>query len=420
MKKIVFFADAIGAAFNCIAIAQECLKYDFHAIFIADYSFSGFFSKYGFEECLVNLHNSNIHNNPAHQWIHHVNSHLSEKLSPFDQIESYIVPLFDKIIESVIYSHEEIQSAINKINPDVICIDDIVGTPAFTRGPYPWVRLISCNEAEIPDPNIPPKFSGYNLNNKEVWSKFENHLNKSLLTLHNKYNHFLLKNHFSALPENSFFEESPYLNLFVFPEIIAHKRKKTLNPNKFHYLNGCIRKEPFYHLPNFGTYDKYPLIYISHGSMGNEDVAFMHKQIQALSYQNCRVLINVGNNLEAYRDLPPNIKVSPFFPQPRVIQLADLIVHHGGNNTFNEVLYYGKPSIVIPYAIDQYDNAALIERFKLGTKLDRFSPYISNLWCIADKLLRNKTLKNGLLKYSGILQKEPGANKASKLISDIL
>lgn len=420
MKKIVFFADAIGAAYNCIAIAQECLRYDFCSYFIADHSFKGFFMKYGFEECLVNLHNSHPSNNPAHQWISHVNSHLSGQHSSFDQIESYVVPLFDKIISSIIHSHEEIRGVVERIKPDVICIDDIVSTPALTRTRHPWVRIVSCNEAEIPDPTIPPKFSGYGFQNKKDWNVFEKHLNKCLLPIHDRLNKLLVRANFPKLPASCFFETSPYLNLLIFPESISYERQNALDPVQFHYLNGCIRKEVSFQLPNFGEYEKYPLIYISHGSMGSGDVSFMQSQINALAYQNCRVLINVGNNLEIYNNLPPNVIASQFFPQPLVIQQADLVIYHGGNNTFNEVLYYGKPSIVIPYAVDQHDNAKRIETLKLGIKIERFGPEIPSIWNIAQGVLENIHLKDKLQEISHLMQTDPGVTKAGRLLQKML
>jgi UDP:flavonoid glycosyltransferase YjiC (YdhE family) len=322
MKKIVFFSDAIGAAFNCIAIAQECQKYNFKCYFIADHSFKGFFAKYGFEECLVNIHGLDYQKSPSHEWIDYINRHLSTfRLSTFEQIEAYVAPLFDKIISCVINSHSEIKSAVDKIKPDLICIDDVVSSPALTKSSCPWVRIISCNEGEISDPLIPPRFSGYGKHNRKDWKNYSKEFRKCFHPVYKKLNYFLTEHNFPTLPYDILFEVSPYMNFFIFPKAIAYKRRNILDPNNFCYLNGCIRQETPYQLPNFKNNNKDKLIYISHGSMGSGDINFIKNQITALSNQNCRVLVNVGENISSYTNLSENIIISQNLPQPQVISV---------------------------------------------------------------------------------------------------
>ena len=55
-KRIVFFPEAaFGPALNCVGIAQACRDLGHRAVFVADRSFGGVFSKYGFEERLVDM-----------------------------------------------------------------------------------------------------------------------------------------------------------------------------------------------------------------------------------------------------------------------------------------------------------------------------------------------------------------------------
>ena len=65
-----------------------------------------------------------------------------------------------------------------------------------------------------------------------------------------------------------------------------------------------------------------------------------------------RALVNVGGYQAQYTDVPPNVIIESWFPQPSVIPQVDAVIHHGGNNSFTECLYFGKPAIIMPYVWD--------------------------------------------------------------------
>ena len=39
-------------------------------------------------------------------------------------------------------------------------LDNVVMFPALATSGIPWVRMISCAETELPDPDVPPYLSG--------------------------------------------------------------------------------------------------------------------------------------------------------------------------------------------------------------------------------------------------------------------
>jgi UDP:flavonoid glycosyltransferase YjiC (YdhE family) len=45
-----------------------------------------------------------------------------------------------------------------------------------------------------------------------------------------------------------------------------------------------------------------------------------------------------------------------------MLRSADLIVHHGGNNSVQESLAAGVRQVVLPFSTDQFSNAADLER----------------------------------------------------------
>ena len=54
-----------------------------------------------------------------------------------------------------------------------------------------------------------------------------------------------------------------------------------------------------------------------------------------------------------------------------MIPQVDAVIHHGGNNTFTECLYFGKPAIIMPYVWDGHDNAQRVDETGHGIKMHR-------------------------------------------------
>jgi len=57
-------------------------------------------------------------------------------------------------------------------------------------------------------------------------------------------------------------------------------------------------------------------------------------------------------------------------PQTDIIPLVDLMITHGGYNTVNEALYFGKPMMATPLFIDQFEDAQRIDEKEFGIRLD--------------------------------------------------
>ena len=125
-------------------------------------------------------------------------------------------------------------------------------------------------------------------------------------------------------------------------------------------------------MPQFKSQNDKPLIYVSYGSLGAGDTALLKRVIAALANMEVRALINVGDYKEAYDSVPDNVHIASWYPQPSVIPQVDLVIHHGGNNSFTECLYFGKPAIIMSYVWDGHDNATRVQETGHGFKLDRY------------------------------------------------
>ncbi|TIU57883.1 MAG: glycosyl transferase family 1, partial [Mesorhizobium sp.] len=178
------------------------------------------------------------------------------------------------------------------------------------------------------------------------------HFNAVIKPIHDDFNAFLAANGEAPYPIGQFFEASPYLNLLLYPQAAKFNRRHPLDPAKFQYLEGCVRQEKPYAIPTFAKNNDGPLLYVSFGSLGAGDVDLLKRIIAALGKTRYRALVNVGGYKDQYTDVPGNVIVDSWFPQPSVIPQVDAVIHHGGNNSFTECLYFGKPAIIMPYVWD--------------------------------------------------------------------
>jgi len=238
--------------------------------------------------------------------------------------------------------------------------------------------------------------------------------------IHDEFNEFLKQCGEEPYPIGEFFEASPYLNLLLYPEPVKFKRRNALEPKRFQFLEGCVRKEADYDIPTFAANNDAPLIYLSFGSLGCGDTDLLNRIIREMGKLPYRLLVNVGEYLDAYRDLPPNVQVKDWFPQPTLISKVDMVIHHGGNNTFTECLYFGKPAIIMPYVWDGHDNATRVQETGHGFKMHRSDWQPQELQAKIEACLNDATMKAKMAATAAHMQQFNGPERAAGLLDQLL
>ena len=107
-------------------------------------------------------------------------------------------------------------------------------------------------------------------------------------------NAFLAECGLNPLPPSEFLENSPYLNLLLSPDVVRFERQRPLDPQKFVYLDGCVRQEAPYTLPPFAAHQDAPLVLASFGSLGAMDVSMIKRMIGVFETLPYRFIVNVG------------------------------------------------------------------------------------------------------------------------------
>jgi MGT family glycosyltransferase len=420
-RTIVLYPEAaFGPALNCVGIAQQLKAMGHNPVFVCDRSFKGQFEKYGFQENLVNMSGGMSDQEIADFWGNFIAGHLPHfRLSPIEQLPTYVIPVWEAIVDSAIISHDGLTQHLNRIKPDVVCVDNVILFPAIKKYGKPWIRIISCSENEVPDPDIPPHLSGCSEGDHACYAAFEDRFLELVKPTHARFNKFLAEVGHEAYPLGQFFETSPYMNLLLYPRQLQFKRRNPLDPRHFQYLEGCVRGETGYTLPAFAEKADKPLVYVSFGSLGAADVDLYKRMIALFGTLPYRFLMNVGDYIDSYASVPGNVHLEKWYPQPAVIPQVDLVIHHGGNNSFNEALYFGKPAIIMPYCWDGLDNATRIDDAGYGAKLPRYTWTDDQMWSTIERLITDEAMKARLAEVSRSMQAARGAEKAARIIAEI-
>ena len=422
MKTIAFFPEgAFGPALNSVGIAQACREQGHRAVFICDPGFRGVFSEYGFEEFEVNLSEPMPPEQAANYWSDFIQQHIPNfHKSAYDQIDNYVKDCWEAIVDTAKWAQKGLPDVLNEIKPDLICVDNVILFPAIKQSGVPWVRIVSCSENEVADDNIAPYLSGCREDDAAGQERFRRRYQEVLKPIHDEFNKFLIQCGEAPYPLANFVEESPYMNLLLYPESAKFNRSKPLDPNRFQYLEGCVREDSPFEVPAFEVNSESPLIYVSFGTLGSSDIQLMQRLIDVLGKLPYRVLLNVGDYIEQYKNVPKNIYIAAWYPQPSVIPHVDMVIHHGGNNSFTECLYFGKPALIMPYVWDGHDNATRVQETNHGLSLHRYNWTDEQMESSLQRLLDDLTIQDTLKKSSEHMQRQDGPAKAARILTQIL
>jgi MGT family glycosyltransferase len=157
------------------------------------------------------------------------------------------------------------------------------------------------------------------------------------------------------------------------------------------------------------------IIYVSLGTLFNENLQFFKMCCEAFSGVDAHVVMSIGkkNAIEDLGILPANVSVYPFVPQLAVLSKSDLFITHGGMNSVHEALWFGVPMIVVPQASDQLFVARQVESVGAGTRLEHHQVSVDRLQSDAERLLASPTAREVALRLGQSLKAAGGFHKAA-------
>jgi MGT family glycosyltransferase len=415
---IVFFPEgAYGPTNNCIGIGDVLRRRGHRVVFIVEESFAGTLEEKGFEERLMRLAPpAEGEEDPGQFWKDFIRETAPVFRKPtIDQLSEFIAPTFQALVDGAKYVDERLVEIIDEVQPEVIVEDNVVSFPALPASGRPWVRIMSCNPAELKDADLPPTFSGYPSADRSDWPAYWDEYRRALFDLHADFDGFCRERGAPPLPELELMHSSSHLNLAIYPDEVDYARASPLD-GSWHNLQASVRATDAPYTVERGDE---PVVYLSLGSLASGDVELMRGLIASLAGSPYRVIVSKGPQHEEL-ELPDNMVGEEFLPQTSILPQVDLVITHGGNNTVTEALYFGKPMVLLPVFWDQYDNAQRMHETGFGIRLDTYGHDPAELPAAVERLLADEPLHERLAAISGRLQAAPGTERAADLIEGLL
>jgi MGT family glycosyltransferase len=417
-QTIVFFPEgAYGPTNNCVGIGNVLRRRGHRVVFIVEESFEGTLEEQGFEERLMRLTpRPQTEEAPGQFWKDFIRETAPVFRKPtIEQLSEFIAPTFQALIDGARYVDDRLLEIVEELRPDLIVEDNVVTFPALPASGRPWARIVSCNPTEIKDHEVPPPFSGLALDESHVWDEYWVAYRKAHKQVHDEFDDFCQERGAPPLPADDFIHESPWLNLYLYPDEIDYRRARPLGPH-WHNLQASVRTtDPAWDVPEKLAGGEGPLVYLSLGSLGSADVELMRKLVASLADAPYRVIVSKGPQAREF-ELADNMAGAEFLPQASILPEVDLVITHGGNNTVTESLYFGKPMVVLPLFWDQHDNAQRLDETGYGVRLDTYGHAPEELTGAIERLLGNRELAERLRAMSERLQVARGAERAAGLI----
>ena len=128
---------------------------------------------------------------------------------------------------------------------------------------------------------------------------------------------------------------------------------------------------------------------------------------------NRRGLLLTGRPEYAPRNLPPGVAAFTYAPYSVVLPRGCATVHHGGIGTTAQSMRAGTPTVIVPFAHDQFDNAARTRRLGLSATVSRSRVTPESLAAALRQLLDDPDCLRRAADFGRSLSAEDGAESAA-------
>ncbi len=341
------------------------------------------------------------------------------RLPTIEQLEQFVRPTWQALLDGARFAQDQLEAVVDRQRPDVIVEDNVCAFPALLTAGAPFVRIVSCNPLELAGPNLPPKFSGYPVDDDTHWEEFRAEYERLHRDLWSEFDEWVRACGAPGLADLEFIHESDIANMYVYPEVVDYTDRRPLG-NKWHRLESCVRETEANltaELEEFVRRGDSALVYLSLGSLGSADVDLMQRLVSTLSQTPHRYVVSKGPLAGTY-SLPDNMWGAAQVPQTQLLPYVDLVITHGGNNTTTESFHFGKPMVVLPLFWDQHDNAQRMAETGFGRRLSTYGHDDVELLAAVDDLLADDALRARMRRIGEAVRARRGVERAATIIEE--
>ena len=147
---------------------------------------------------------------------------------------------------------------------------------------------------------------------------------------------------------------------------------------------------------------------------------FYSQSINAAAQLGQRAILLIGDERNRPDKLPEGIIAVDYAPYESLLPRASVIVHSGGVGTTSQALLAGVPTLIVPFAFDQFDNADHALRLRTSRTLYRNEYKAGRVARELAQLINNEQYAREACSISERLKRENGPATAADLIEQQL
>lgn len=147
---------------------------------------------------------------------------------------------------------------------------------------------------------------------------------------------------------------------------------------------------------------------------------FFEESIEAARRLGRRAVLLIGDERNLPRSLPEGIVAVDYVPYQSLLPRACAVVHHGGVGTTSQGLLAGVPTLIVPFAFDQSDNAEHARKVGSSRTLYRNNYRAPRVANELHELLAKPGYARRALEIRQQLLQEDGPGRAADLIEQVL
>jgi rhamnosyltransferase subunit B len=146
---------------------------------------------------------------------------------------------------------------------------------------------------------------------------------------------------------------------------------------------------------------------------------FFAESIEAARRLGRRAVLLVGDERNKPASLPDGMIAADYAPYQLLLPRASVVVHHGGVGTTSQGLLAGVPTLIVPFAFDQSDNAEHARRLGVSRTIYRNGYRAPRIAKELRELLERPAYRRQAKEVSNKLKQENGPARAAELIESL-
>ena len=327
----------------------------------------------------------------------------------------------DEVMQNI-----KLMEVIGNIHFDIVIMEDLDEYICMYMLPYRFaIPFISYTPDKAQSwlagvtglPSIEPDQSNPYSNHMNFWERLQNlftWLSLETNTFSEAFSESHMRKYAPHRPQVSFLEVRRQSEMFLInQEIMCLDYPRVSAPN-YQFL-GAVSTKPAQPLvqdvKNFVEGAEHGIVVMSLGSHKAFQMVWKilrEKMFKALGQLPQKVIVQY--TLEDTGTVPSNVKLMDWIPQNNLLghHKTKLFITHGGKHGQNQAIYHGVPSLILPFAFDQYYHGVRLEVHGYGKYVrDKEAVTSDELFNMMFEIINNGTYSSNTRRCSKIIKSMP-------------